>query len=260
MFFVFGIYDAFYSGILRTLDDAGRYQPYMLALGFALILIVSYLLGSVNFALVISKLFYHDDIRTHGSGNAGTTNVLRTYGRGAAIATFFGDGLKGVAAILIACAVFGGTFYCPAAAYLAALFAILGHIFPCFAKFHGGKGFATSFLSILALNPVIFGILCFVFFPLVLGTHYVSLGSVATMWFYSVFLFSLGKTFNPLGDYGVPALVAIAMALLVTFSHRTNIKRLLNHTENKTYFFGKKPAPVEKADNSDENSDREADK
>ena len=245
MFFIWGIYDAFYSGILRTLHDAGRYQSYMIPLAFALVFVVAYLLGSVNFALVISKLVYHDDIRTHGSGNAGTTNVLRTYGKGAAVATFAGDGLKGVVAILIACAVFGGTFYAPAAAYLAALFAITGHIFPCFAKFRGGKGFATSFISILALNPVLFLILCFVFFPLVLGTHYVSLGSITTMWFYSLFLFSLGKTFNPTGDYGVPALCALLMALLVTFSHRTNIKRLLNRTESKTYFF-KKPAPAEK--------------
>ena len=107
MFFIWGIYDAFYSGILRTLHDAGRYQSYMIPLAFALVFAVAYLLGSVNFALVISKLVYHDDIRTHGSGNAGTTNVLRTYGKGAAVATFVGDGLKGVVAILIACAVFG---------------------------------------------------------------------------------------------------------------------------------------------------------
>ena len=241
MFFVWGIYYAFYSGILRTLADAGHYRNYMLVLGVLAVIVVSYLLGSVNFALVISKLFYHDDIRTHGSGNAGTTNMLRTYGKGAAAATFIGDGVKGVVAVLFACAVFGGTFWCPAASYLAALFAVLGHIFPCFSGFKGGKGFATSFISILALNPVLFLILCFVFFPLVLGTHFVSLGSVTTMWFYSVFLFSFSKTFNPYGDYGVPVLCAIALAAVVTFSHRTNIKRLLAHTESKTYFFKKKP-------------------
>lgn len=261
MLFIWGIYDAFYSGILRTLYDAGRYQNYMMVLAFLLVLAVAYLLGSVNFALVISKLFYRDDIRTHGSGNAGTTNMLRTYGKGAAAATFFGDGFKGVLAILFACAVFGGTVWCAAASYLAALFAILGHIFPCFAKFRGGKGFATSFLSILALNPVLFLILCFVFFPLVLGTHYVSLGSVTTLWFYSVFLFSFGKTFNPTGDYGVPTLVAIAIAVLVTFSHRTNIKRLLNRTENKTYFFRKKaPKTADTSGEGNDNQKNEAEK
>lgn len=258
MFFVWGIYYAFYSGILRTLMDVGYYKPYMLVLGVLAVIVAGYLLGSVNFALVISKLFYHDDIRTHGSGNAGTTNMLRTYGRGAAAATFIGDGLKGVVAILVACAVFGGTFWCPAASYLAALFAIMGHIFPCFAKFRGGKGFATSFISILALNPVLFLILCFVFFPLVLGTHYVSLGSITTVWFYSLFLFSFGKTFNPGGDYGVPALCALGIAILVTFSHRTNIKRLLARTESKTYFFKKKtPKTDDTAGQGDENQENE---
>ena len=261
MFFIWGIYNAFYSGILRTLNDADRFQPYMLVLGFAAVILVSYLLGSVNFALVISKLFYHDDIRTHGSGNAGTTNMLRTYGGGAAAATFIGDGLKGVVAVILACVVFGGTFCAPAASYIAALFAIMGHIFPCFAKFRGGKGFATSFISILALNPVLFLILCFVFFPLVLGTHYVSLGSITTVWFYSLFLFSFGKTFNAGGDWGVPALCALGIAILVTFSHRTNIKRLLNRTESKTYFFKKKPQKT--ADTSgqgDENQPKEENK
>ena len=264
-FFIWGIYDAFYSGILRTLNDAGHYQPYMIVLGFAAVILVAYLLGSVNFALVISKLFYHDDIRTHGSGNAGTTNMLRTYGRGAAAATFIGDGLKGVVAILVACAVFGGMavgggyiHLALPASYIAAFFAIMGHIFPCFAKFRGGKGFATSFISILALNPVLFLILCFVFFPLVLSTHYVSLGSITTVWFYSLFLFSFGKTFNPNGDYGVPALCALGIAILVTFSHRTNIKRLLARTESKTYFFKKKtPKTDDTSGQGDENRQSE---
>jgi glycerol-3-phosphate acyltransferase PlsY len=242
---VWGIYNLFQNGLLRTVMHGvaadERTAALLVGLGLLLCFACAYLLGSVNFALVISRLFYHDDIRKHGSGNAGATNMARTYGKKAALFTFLCDGLKGVISVLIACAVFG----CPpgeryyiflvTAAYFSAFFCSLGHVFPCFAHFHGGKGFATTALSILALNPVVGGILCFVFFPLVLLSKYVSLGSVVTVLFYPVML----STFDSMPKsthYGVSTLVACLIAALVTWAHRGNLKRISEGTERKLEF------------------------
>ena len=119
------------------------------------------------------------------------------------------------------------------------MFCILGHILPCFSKFKGGKGFATFALSVLTLNPIIFLLLATIFLTIVLGTHYVSLGSVITVMFYPILLHSFDSMAT---RYGIGVLMALGMALLVVWSHRTNIKRLFNHTESKTYFFKKKSA------------------
>ena len=260
MFWVWGIFNLFENGILNAIRAALKPgelgEAILTGCGFLAVILISYLLGSVNWALVISKLFYHDDVRKYGSGNAGTTNVLRTYGKKAAAFTFLGDGLKGVLSIVIACAIFGfpmqgaevagGVIYdihyihLITAAYLAALFAVIGHIFPIFAKFHGGKGFATFLFSALALNPVIGLILVSIFLVLVLGAHYVSLGSVVTAAFYPILLSSFDQAFT---KYGVGVIFAFFLAALVAWSHRGNIKRLLDHTERKTYFFGKKQDP-----------------
>ena len=258
MFWIWGIYNLFENGLLniiRTATNPGEIgEAVLVGCGFMAVIIISYLLGSVNWALVISHLIYHEDIRKYGSGNAGTTNVLRTYGKKAAIFTFLGDGMKGVLSVVIACAIFGyprigleingiyqyDTCYIQllTAAYLAATFAIIGHIFPIFAKFRGGKGFATFLLSTLVLNPAIWVILVSIFLILVLGAHYVSLGSIVTAAFYPILLHSFDSAYT---HYGIGTIFAFAMAALVAWSHRTNIKRLLDHTERKTYFFGKKP-------------------
>ena len=99
-------------------------------LGFAVIIFSSYLLGSCNFAIIISKKFYHEDIRTYGSGNAGMTNMLRTYGNSAAAATLFADALKAVLSIVIGRLIWGIV-----GAYMAGLLCMLGHVFPVFYKF-----------------------------------------------------------------------------------------------------------------------------
>lgn len=242
---VWGIYNLFDNGLLHVwMQGSGAGEgtsALLIGLGFLLCLVCAYLLGSINFALVISKLFYHDDIRKYGSGNAGATNMARTYGKKAALLTFLCDGLKGVASILIACAVFG----CPGseryyiflvtAAYFSAFFCSLGHVFPCFAHFRGGKGFATTALSIFALNPLIALILCLIFFPLVLLSKYVSLGSVVTVLFYPIIL----STFDSMpksSHYGVSTLVACLIAALVTWAHRGNLKRISAGTERKLEF------------------------
>ena len=109
MFWVFGIYDLFYffRGPVAALMSE-KSAPFLIGGGLILTFAIAYLLGSVNFALLISRAFFHDDVRTHGSGNAGTTNVLRTYGKKAAALTFLGDGLKGVLAIAAGSLIFAG--------------------------------------------------------------------------------------------------------------------------------------------------------
>lgn len=264
---VWGIYNLFQNGLLRILMNSTAanesISALLIGLGFVLCFACAYLLGSVNFALVISKIFYHDDIRKYGSGNAGATNMGRTYGKKAAIFTFLCDGLKGVASILIACAVFG----CPSqeryyiflvtAAYFSAFFCSLGHVFPCFAHFKGGKGFATTALSVFALNPIIALLLCCIFFPLVLLSKYVSLGSVVTVLFYPIMLSTL-DSMPKSSHYGVSSLVACLIAALVTWAHRGNLKRISAGTERKLELRKRKvvsSTPTENDTPAEESSD-----
>lgn len=197
-------------------------NPYVTtAICVILCIVVPYLLGSVNFALVISKVFFKDDIRNHGSGNAGMTNMLRTYGKAAAAGTLICDLLKAVIAVWFGQFVFGYI-----GAYIAGLFSVLGHIFPVFFKFKGGKGVATTAAMVLAINPLAFLILFSLFVIIVATTKYVSLGSVVCMFVYPVLTYYLG-------GQGFPTLFSFAVAAIVIFMHRSNIKRLMSGTENK---------------------------
>lgn len=254
-FFVWGIYDLFRDGLIRRIllsaGDNKTTEAIVVGCGFLFCIVAAYLLGSINWALVISKTLYHEDIRTHGSGNAGTTNILRTYGKRAAILTFLGDTLKGVLAVLIACVLFGhpadtlgdlgGYLNLVNAAYLSALFCILGHIFPCFSHFKGGKGFATLAGVLLVLDPAIFLILFIIYVPLILVSHYVSLSSIIMAMFYPVLLAAFDRAFT---GFGTHVLAGLMMGALITWSHRSNIKRLLDGTERKIYLFRKKEAPT----------------
>ena len=258
-FLRWGIYELFDNGLLRTIlthntiGEAGQYA--LIGAGFALCIIVSYLLGSINFALVISRVFYHDDIRKHGSGNAGATNMWRTYGFGAFLASFFADGFKGVASILFTCAIFGFHeseaffFFQVTACYLAMLFCILGHVFPCFSHFHGGKGIATVALCIVALHPAVFVILFPLFLMLVALTRYISLGSVICILLYPLIVSFLGNLSYP---FGVDTLVAFAIAVLITWCHRGNLERIMNRTERKISFGKKKSVATETESTSEE--------
>lgn len=250
-FLTTGIYHLFDYGLIQWIIDKNGIDPsatsYALLVGAGMFVCVllSYLLGSINFALVVSKLFYHDDVRKHGSGNAGATNITRTYGKKAGILTFFLDGFKGVFSILIACALFGGFYpHLITAAYLSAFICIVGHVFPIFARFHGGKGFATTAMCIIVLNPVIAAILFVILLIMVLGTKYISLGSVVTALFYPIFLSMFDQLqIPPYGPYGVNVLFAFLIAALVTWAHRGNLKRIMNGTERRMGD-SKKQAPV----------------
>lgn len=194
---------------------------YALLIGAVILcMVIPYLLGSLNFAIIFSRLFFHDDIRKYGSGNAGMTNMLRTYGKLPALATLLCDMLKGAVAVIIGRLLFGDW-----GSAIAGLFVVLGHMFPCFYKFKGGKGVATTAMVVLATNPLVFAILMLLFLIIVIGTKFVSLGSVMCVMIYPYLLSRF--------EVGPNVLSGIIIAALVIFMHRSNIKRLMAGTESK---------------------------
>lgn len=219
--------------------------PFLIA-GLVLTALVAYTLGSLNFALILSKRMYGEDIRDFGSKNAGTTNMARTYGKKAALFTILGDILKGIVAVIIGSFLMGATL----GGYFAGLFCVIGHVFPVFYKFRGGKGVATAAAVILMTNYQVFLIMISLFILTVLLTRYVSLGSCLAA---AIFPF---LTYNfvtvPAAENGVPYggvafILSMLMAILVISKHHTNLYRLFNGKESK-FSFKKKEKTEEKAD------------
>ena len=210
-------------------------------LGYILCAVAGYFLGCLNFGIIISKRFYHQDVRAFGSGNAGATNMMRTYGKKASILTFVGDGLKAVAAVF-AGFLLGGY----SGGFVAALFCVIGHAFPCFYGFKGGKGVAATAFAVLVLSPKTFLVLIILFIAIVAFTRYISLGSIMCMVIYPFLLFRLsGNTLDP-----VSLVSAILTAALIVFLHRENIDRLWHGKENKFSFkkTSKQEPPAENGD------------
>ena len=219
-----------------------------------IISVCAYLLGSLNFAIIISGKQYKQDIRSFGSKNAGMTNMMRTYGKKAAGLTLLGDALKAMVSCLI-----GYAFIGQYGAYIAGLFCILGHVFPLYYHFKGGKGVVTAAITILMCNPFVFLILFTIFVLLVLFTKYISLGSVMCMLLYPIVLDRVERS-RFLNDNPPPAspyiLFAVLMTILIVFKHWENIKRLFHGKENKFSF--KKSVKTEK--DADTTADESADK
>ena len=204
------------------------------------IAIVAYLIGSINPSIILSKLLGKEDIRTQGSGNAGTTNTLRVLGKGPAVLVLLIDVLKAVIAVLLGkwIITWGNTaeavkIYNDYALMASGIGVILGHNWPIYFGFKGGKGVATSLGVILVIEWRI-GLICLVFaLTLMLLSRMVSLGSISAAILYPVLVFILpGTAFNSRWLY---LAFAIVLALFVLFRHRSNIKRLLDGTENKLW-------------------------
>ncbi len=229
--------------------------------------ILSYLAGSINTSIILSKSIYGSDIRTSGSGNAGATNMLRTHGKGMAIATLICDILKGTLMVVLASwldIIFSGNQQNAAASYnermyilgnlkyIAAVFVVLGHDFPVYFGFRGGKGVATSLGVALALNPQVGLIMLCVAIAVMAATRYVSLGSItaAGMYPFILFTFLLAKG-EPLEEHVTYIVMAIILALLLIGKHHSNIKKLRNGTENKLF--------AKKAEVTDEDIEEEQD-
>lgn len=220
---------------------------------WVIIAIESYLLGSLSFSIIVSKGLYKKDIRTFGSGNAGMTNVLRTFGKKAAALTITGDVLKGTFAVIIARLLFINTpvlmiqryaftmfgreiffsnqLMMEIGLYIAVLGAVLGHMHPIYFGFKGGKGVSVVAGAMIAVTPITLLIALSIFFVIVFTTKIVSLGSIIAPPTYIIW--TLCQVYIT-QTVSVPNLIAaVLFPSIIVWTHRTNIKRLLNGTEYK---------------------------
>jgi len=196
--------------------------------------IVAYLLGSIPFGLILVRVVRGEDVRLTGSGNIGATNVARSGGAKLGIATLLLDALKGYVAVLIALMASHRTSDVDLglAASLAALCAILGHIFPVWLKFRGGKGVATAVGAFVGLAPRAVLVVLAIFLVIVLISRYVSLGSIVACAAFPLLAFFLYRSeSSPAG-----LAVMLGASLLIILKHKTNIRRLLDGTENRLQF------------------------
>ena len=205
---------------------------------YIIIAIIAYLVGSINFSIIISKRMAGFDVREKGSGNAGTTNMLRSVGVKAAAITLLCDILKGVVVILIAILIGNIVDGLDDAllVQLAGIFVIIGHTFPIFFGFKGGKGIATS-LGILLMSNWQIGLICLVFaLILMVITRMVSVGSIAAAILFPVLVIFIGQNYIvPVNNWSY-LIFSIIVAILVLFNHRENLKRIFTGKENKISF------------------------
>ncbi len=218
---------------------------------FALSALIAYLLGSLNGAIMVSKLFKKGDIRKVGSGNAGSTNVLRSVGKKAAAMTFVFDILKGIVAVIIAVILFDS--FLPVsdskaeityiARHVAGIFSVIGHVFPLFYKFKGGKGVATSCAVIGAIDYRVLIVVLTIFIISMLINKIVSLSSILAAITYPfataaiLYFFDLrvdltdSKGYMGIEFFVGGILLSLALSFIVIIKHKDNIKRLKNGTE-----------------------------
>ena len=187
-----------------------------------LFIVIAYLIGSISPALLVGKIFYKTDIRTMGSGNLGTTNTFRCLGKKAGVIVFVLDISKGIIATMLPSLVLGRVEYLS----IFGAFAMIGHVYPIFANFKGGKAVATGSGVFIFLYPTLSLILVAIFFSTLFITGYVSLGSVLICLTSIVYL--------SIFESGIDKWVMIVMCIFVIYMHKSNIKRLLNGTENKS--------------------------
>ena len=187
-----------------------------------LFIVIAYLIGSISPALLVGKIFYNTDIRTMGSGNLGTTNTFRCLGKKAGVIVFVLDISKGIIATMLPSLVLGRVGYLS----IFGAFAMIGHVYPIFANFQGGKAVATGSGVFIFLYPTLSLILVAIFFSTLFITGYVSLGSILICLTSIVYL--------SIFESGIDKWVMIVMCIFVIYMHKSNIKRLLNGAENKS--------------------------
>ncbi len=185
-------------------------------------LLVGYLLGSIPFGLIFGKISGHGDIRAQGSGNIGSTNMLRVAGKKWALLTLLADGVKGAVPVILASSV------CLQFGAVALLGAVLGHMFSILLKFKGGKGVATTIGGLIALSPIIGAVVCLVWLATAFLTRYSSLSALIAVLVAPVLVFFLIDDIN-----NIVLFVVSFIAMLVWLKHHENIKRLLKGEESK---------------------------
>ncbi len=220
---------------IEKFSISAEQAPFVVLGATLLCVLIPYFLGSINPAIIISNIRHRRDIRNFGSGNAGTTNMLRTFGRKSAVMTFFFDLLKAALSVLVGrllLGIDGGA--------LAGFFVLFGHMFPIYYRFHGGKGVACLSMVILLTDPITFAILFVLFFIIVIGTRYVSLASVMCSLLYPLIL-------RAFANAGLNVAMAVVSACFVTYMHRENLKRLWAGKESKLDLSLFKPGKKKKA-------------
>ena len=199
--------------------------------------IVAYLIGSISFSVIFSKKMAGFDVREKGSGNAGATNMLRSVGKKAAVLTLLCDALKGVVAIIFAIIVGAIAKESDKAllVQIAGILVVVGHTYPVFFGFKGGKGVATA-LGVLLMTNWKIGLICLVFALVIMAlTRIVSAGSVVAAVLFPVLVLFMHTNYT-ISEGSSYFVYSIILAVIVLFNHRSNIKRILNGTENKLSF------------------------
>ena len=210
-------------------------------LSYVIVAIVAYLIGSVNFSVIISKKMAGFDIREKGSGNAGSTNMLRSIGKKAAVVTLICDVLKGVVAIILAIIIgkIAKNVDRELLVQIAGILVVLGHTFPIFFGFKGGKGVATSLGVVLISNWKI-GLICLVFALVLMAlTRMVSLRSCSAAVLFPVLTLFINENYTLLTAEKKGStyfIYSVILAVIVLYNHRSNIKRILEGNENKLSF------------------------
>lgn len=222
-------------------------NKYCYLISFLLVAMISYLIGCINSSIVVTRLFKSsDDIRNIGSGNAGFTNVLRTMGAKMAVITFFGDFMKGVASVAMSSWITSWFFskndfpeIFTFTAYISALMCVVGHIYPCFFGFRGGKGILTTWSATLLVDWRVFCVLITVFIIVLIISKIISLSSIVAAISYpiSTFLFSYFSYCESknasIWTCLFPTLISTLISTIIVIRHKSNICRLLNGTEKK---------------------------
>lgn len=207
--------------------------------------VVSYLLGSCNSSIITVRIMKGEDIRNFGSGNAGLTNTLRCFGKLPALITLIGDLSKGVISVFICkfvCALLGAGIGVEGdvryIGYIAGLFAVIGHIFPIYYGFKGGKGVLVGVSVFLVIDPTVFGVLILIFAAVLIITHYVSVSSItaAALCPFITFLMRNYIEKVPFNISLIHTLLTVPICAIVIFMHRSNIQRLKSGTENRFSF------------------------
>ncbi len=250
----------FSHGILESIHFS---LPFLHILYLLIPLLLSYLLGSINSAVFISKLFYREDIRKHGSGNAGLTNMLRVFGKKAALFTLLGDVLKTILAVTVTAVLTFGFRYVNGFAinpylYMSGLLCVVGHIFPIFYRFKGGKGVLCTAAFVALTTPYVFLGLIALFIFIVCVTKYVSLGSIVAGLLYPLVLIGGFRLVGfPALDFQI-TFSSIILGLLILWCHRANINRLRRGEESRFSLKSKKDKKKGDNDNTDntDNTDK----
>lgn len=218
-------------------------------LALLLTAVVSYLLGSLNSAIIVVKLWKKQDIRDYGSKNAGLTNTYRVYGKGPAALTLVGDLSKGIVAVILSRLIFRllqiGIDPTGALAvgvypsvdtrfvgYIAGFFAILGHIFPLYYGFKGGKGVLVAASILIVIDPITFCIVIPFFILVLILTRYVSVASISAAIAYPI-ITGVSHALRGMPTVWLDVILVACTSVLLIYMHRSNIERLKNGTENK---------------------------